>query len=80
MVFFQDYGVYASVKKFGRDCRSGPNSVCSRKEKFYIRISCWSFNTENDFETMALALTNNLRLSASTTEALKHQVNQSNFC
>jgi hypothetical protein len=33
-----------------------------------------SFNDEADFEAMALAFTNNLRLSASTSEAFKHQV------
>ena len=73
---FQDYGVYVSVKKFGRDCgsKNDPNAVCSRKEKFYLRVSSWSFNSETDFETTALALNNNLRLSSSTTEAFRHQV------
>lgn len=66
-------GIYVSVKKFGADCGSGAE-LCSRKSDFYLRVSCWSYNTQSDMENLNFALTNNLRLSALTTEALKDQV------
>jgi len=43
------------------------------KSKFYVRISCWSYNNSEDFETLNLVFGNNLKLSTSTSNSLRHQ-------
>jgi len=48
--------------------------ACTKmKQKFYIRISCWSFNKKTNFEALNLVFNNNLKLSTSTNNALRHQ-------
>jgi len=98
---FQDYGIYVSVKKYGKGCADVttdninqneedyqcPTEECSRnrkvsgslemcnklKPKFYIRISCWSFSKKDNFEALNLVFNNNLKLSTSNNNALRHQ-------
>eukprot|EP00090_Calanus_glacialis_P047225 TRINITY_DN9685_c0_g1_i1.p1 TRINITY_DN9685_c0_g1~~TRINITY_DN9685_c0_g1_i1.p1 ORF type:complete len:1465 (-),score=349.19 TRINITY_DN9685_c0_g1_i1:88-4482(-) len=53
---------------------SGTVDVCTKaKQKFYIRISCWSFNKKENFESLKLVFNNNLKLSTSSNSALRHQ-------
>ena len=54
---------------------SSSEAVCSRKAKslFYLRVSCWSYNREEDFKSLSLVLRNNLRLSTTTNAALRQQ-------
>jgi len=98
---FQDYGIYVSVKKYGKGCAdastqnykpeedvdpcptdlctkgrkvSGALEICNKlKPKFYIRISCWSFSKADNFEALNLVFNNNLKLSTSNNNALRHQ-------
>jgi len=53
---------------------SGSLEACMKaKPKFYIRISCWSYSKQEDFEALNLVYNNNLKLSTSTSDALRHQ-------
>jgi 5-histidylcysteine sulfoxide synthase len=98
---FQDYGIYISVKKYGKGCveitdnmadfnagvsceitatkgkcrrpSKGDKNCAQTKGKFYIRISCWSYNTAEDFEALNLVFNNNLALSTSCSSSLIHQ-------
>ena len=54
--------------------RSKKNSGSSKsKEKYYVRISCWTYNSSEDFEALNLVFGNNLKLSTSNSASLKHQ-------
>nr|XP_012557475.2 uncharacterized protein LOC100215679 [Hydra vulgaris]XP_047133732.1 uncharacterized protein LOC100215679 [Hydra vulgaris]XP_047133733.1 uncharacterized protein LOC100215679 [Hydra vulgaris]XP_047133734.1 uncharacterized protein LOC100215679 [Hydra vulgaris] len=67
------------------DVRNGINSyiakeeqeteipVCTRSFNKYIRISCWSYNTIEDFEYFANICNNNLYLSKTTDAGLRRQ-------
>ena len=57
----------------GNNSLSG--ALCSLKpvQKYYLRISCWSFNKEENFQSVGFLLNNNLRLSTTTNEGLRHQ-------
>jgi len=50
-----------------------PEACTKTRQKFYIRISCWSFNRKENFEALNLVFNNNLKLSTSTNNALRHQ-------
>ena len=52
---------------------SGDLAAAKSKEKFYVRISCWTYNTAQDFEALNLVFGNNLALSTSTSSSLRHQ-------
>jgi len=53
---------------------SGSMESCNKmKPKFYIRISCWSYNKKESFEALNLVFNNNLKLSSSNNSALRHQ-------
>jgi len=49
------------------------DSCAKNKQKFYIRISCWSYNTRQNFEALNLVFNNNLKLSTSSNNTLRHQ-------
>ena len=54
--------------------RTKKNSGSSKsKEKYYVRISCWTYNSPEDFEALNLVFGNNLKLSTSNSASLKHQ-------
>ena len=53
---------------------SNSSQACVQtKGKFYIRISCWSYNTPQDFQALNLVFNNNLALSISTSSSLRLQ-------
>ena len=50
------------------------DELCSQsKPRFYIRLSCWSFNTLQDFTALSLVFNNNLKLSSASCATLRHQ-------
>ena len=53
--------------------KSGDLGYNKTKEMLYLRISCWTFNTVKDFEALDLVFGNNLKLSTSTNNSIKHQ-------
>jgi len=61
--------------KSGAGGSSSGGGACSIKARslFYLRVSCWSFNREEDFKTFGLVLSNNLRLSTTTNAGLRQQ-------
>ena len=52
---------------------SGDFGSSKSKEKYYVRISCWTYNSSEDFEALNLVFGNNLKLSTSNSASLKHQ-------
>ena len=44
-----------------------------QKVQLYIRVSAWSYSTQNNFDALNLVLGNNLSLVTSTTAAIRHQ-------
>ena len=52
---------------------NGPSCSLKPKPLYYLRISCWSYNNDDDFQLLSAIFKNNLRLSTTTNDALRQQ-------
>ncbi|XP_057311153.1 uncharacterized protein LOC130648998 isoform X1 [Hydractinia symbiolongicarpus] len=76
----QDYGVFVSVKEISQDCSTKKSfgqkgRSCTRPsgQTIYLRLSCWSYNDQEDFNSLKMMTNNNLELSKCSREAVRHQ-------